>query len=90
MQAAIAHGVQGPTTDRTSNAAVLGERHVRPIGAAVFCLQERGRAGRMQRSFKEGTFAMDVRTSSWISDWNPENDKFWNAKGKFIARRNLI
>ena len=27
---------------------------------------------------------------TWISDWDPENEKFWNAKGKFIARRNLI
>src|SRR5579863_3911115 len=68
----------------------MGESHVRTIGAAACWLQERGRAGRMQRSFKEGTFAMDVRTSRWISDWNPEDDKFWNAKGKFIARRNLI
>jgi NNP family nitrate/nitrite transporter-like MFS transporter len=28
--------------------------------------------------------------TSWISDWNPEDEKFWEAKGKFIARRNLI
>jgi NNP family nitrate/nitrite transporter-like MFS transporter len=28
--------------------------------------------------------------SRWISDWNPEDEKFWEAKGKFIARRNLI
>jgi MFS transporter, NNP family, nitrate/nitrite transporter len=27
---------------------------------------------------------------SWISDWNPEDAKFWESKGKFIARRNLI
>jgi len=33
---------------------------------------------------------MQERTTSWISDWNPEDEKFWNAKGKFIARRNLI
>jgi MFS transporter, NNP family, nitrate/nitrite transporter len=26
----------------------------------------------------------------WISDWNPEDQKFWESKGKFIARRNLI
>jgi NNP family nitrate/nitrite transporter-like MFS transporter len=32
---------------------------------------------------------MHERTT-WISDWNPEDEKFWNAKGKFIARRNLI
>ncbi len=28
--------------------------------------------------------------TSWISDWNPEDTKFWESKGKFIARRNLI
>jgi NNP family nitrate/nitrite transporter-like MFS transporter len=27
---------------------------------------------------------------SWILDWNPEDQKFWESKGKFIARRNLI
>ncbi len=26
----------------------------------------------------------------WISDWNPEDRAFWESKGKFIARRNLI
>jgi NNP family nitrate/nitrite transporter-like MFS transporter len=33
---------------------------------------------------------MSERTTTWISDWNPEDEKFWDAKGKFIARRNLI
>jgi NNP family nitrate/nitrite transporter-like MFS transporter len=28
--------------------------------------------------------------SSWISEWNPEDKTFWETKGKFIARRNLI
>jgi len=28
--------------------------------------------------------------STWISDWNPENETFWKSKGRFIARRNLI
>jgi MFS transporter, NNP family, nitrate/nitrite transporter len=27
---------------------------------------------------------------TWIADWNPDDEKFWQAKGKFIARRNLI
>jgi MFS transporter, NNP family, nitrate/nitrite transporter len=32
-----------------------------------------------------------MRTSpTWISEWNPEDETFWNAKGKTIARRNLI
>src|SRR5579862_2503579 len=33
---------------------------------------------------------MSTRTSSWISDWRPEDPDFWNSTGKFIARRNLI
>ena len=33
---------------------------------------------------------MSKLNSSWISDWDPENVKFWNSKGKFVARRNLI
>jgi len=30
------------------------------------------------------------RDPSWISDWNPEDERFWESKGKKIARRNLI
>ncbi|MGC2223836.1 MAG: MFS transporter [Methylocella sp.] len=33
---------------------------------------------------------MGKRDATWISDWNPEDEKFWESKGKFIARRNLI
>src|SRR5437868_5604025 len=33
---------------------------------------------------------MKTQNSSWISDWNPEDERFWNSSGKFIARRNLI
>src|SRR5947199_3100168 len=33
---------------------------------------------------------MSERTTTWISDWNPEDEKYWNSKGKFVARRNLI
>src|SRR5215468_1539354 len=33
---------------------------------------------------------MTKRGTSWISDWNPEDETFWKSKGKFIARRNLI
>jgi NNP family nitrate/nitrite transporter-like MFS transporter len=33
---------------------------------------------------------MSTQSGAWISDWNPEDEKFWNAKGKTIARRNLI
>jgi NNP family nitrate/nitrite transporter-like MFS transporter len=27
---------------------------------------------------------------AWISEWNPEDETFWNSKGKVVARRNLI
>ncbi len=27
---------------------------------------------------------------TWISDWRPEDEAFWNATGKVVARRNLI
>src|SRR6201988_1324853 len=33
---------------------------------------------------------MSAQNSSWIAEWDPENEAFWQAKGKFIARRNLI
>jgi MFS transporter, NNP family, nitrate/nitrite transporter len=33
---------------------------------------------------------MSKSSTTWISDWDPENEKYWETKGKFIARRNLI
>ncbi len=33
---------------------------------------------------------MSTRDTAWIADWNPEDPKFWEAKGKTVARRNLI
>lgn len=27
---------------------------------------------------------------AWIQDWNPEDEEFWERRGKFVARRNLI
>jgi NNP family nitrate/nitrite transporter-like MFS transporter len=33
---------------------------------------------------------MSNENPAWISEWNPEDETFWNSKGKFIARRNLI
>jgi len=30
------------------------------------------------------------KSPTWISDWNPEDETFWNSTGKTIARRNLI
>src|SRR5436853_1010239 len=33
---------------------------------------------------------MSKGNPAWISDWNTEDEKYWNAQGKTIARRNLI
>jgi NNP family nitrate/nitrite transporter-like MFS transporter len=33
---------------------------------------------------------MSKENSTWIADWNPEDEKYWEAKGKTVARRNLI
>src|SRR5882672_7915387 len=33
---------------------------------------------------------MSEQNSTWISEWKPEDETYWNAKGKFVARRNLI
>jgi NNP family nitrate/nitrite transporter-like MFS transporter len=33
---------------------------------------------------------MTTPNPTWIADWNPEDEKFWNATGKFVALRNLI
>src|SRR5580692_9544894 len=30
------------------------------------------------------------KRETWISDWNPEDENFWESKGKTVARRNLI
>src|SRR5262244_1298263 len=44
----------------------------------------------MTRIVQKGTSLMGERNTTWISDWDPENEKYWESKGKFIARRNLI
>ncbi len=33
---------------------------------------------------------MSKENSSWIADWNPEDEKYWESKGKSVARRNLV
>src|SRR5271157_1763045 len=33
---------------------------------------------------------MSQRASTWISEWNPDDEKFWKSTGKSIAQRNLI
>src|ERR1700694_2670922 len=38
----------------------------------------------------ERNHLMSTQDPTWISEWNPEDETFWNSKGKVIARRNLI
>src|SRR5216684_2308238 len=38
----------------------------------------------------ERSTLMSERNPTWISEWNPEDDKFWKSRGKSIAQRNLI
>src|SRR5580692_4011344 len=33
---------------------------------------------------------MRDQNPTWISEWKPEDEAFWNATGKTVARRNLI
>jgi NNP family nitrate/nitrite transporter-like MFS transporter len=33
---------------------------------------------------------MSERNPTWISEWHPEDEKFWESTGKVVARRNLI
>jgi MFS transporter, NNP family, nitrate/nitrite transporter len=33
---------------------------------------------------------MSRRDAAWIADWRPDDDVFWEERGKVIARRNLI
>ena len=35
--------------------------------------------------------AAGARTGSgWIQEWDPEDKAFWESKGKYVARRNLV
>ena len=70
------------------------------LQAAAFLLARRkkqdARETTRRRIDRGNTNGVDERESamskhaSWISDWNPEDEKFWESKGKFVARRNLI
>ena len=36
------------------------------------------------------TEKLSPKSRTWIDNWHPEHNRFWESKGKFIARRNLI
>jgi MFS transporter, NNP family, nitrate/nitrite transporter len=33
---------------------------------------------------------MSVVRRRWIADWDPENERFWESRGRRVARRNLV
>src|SRR5215470_13800732 len=39
---------------------------------------------------RERASSMTKEKSTWISDWNPEDERFWEATGQYVARRNLF
>ena len=36
------------------------------------------------------TTSSPTRRSHWIDDWKPQDQTFWETRGKKVARRNLI
>src|SRR5262249_46905154 len=45
----------------------------------------RGQGDRAERDL-----SMSKRNSTWINEWNPDDEAFWKKTGRAIARRNLI
>src|SRR5262245_16887759 len=65
------------------------------LQAAAFLLARRKNGERTDRAHNNRDDTMAKSSASelntaWITDWDPENEKFWNSKGRYIARRNLI
>src|SRR5580698_2115077 len=42
------------------------------------------------RHNQKGEAPMNKRSTTWITEWNPEDATFWAATGKAVALRNLI
>src|SRR6202000_186491 len=71
---------------RIETAARLGLPSVHPRA-----LRSVSRTSDEQSFSAERNFAVSEQKSrTWISDWRPEDETFWNSTGKFVARRNLI
>src|SRR6202167_5873658 len=45
---------------------------------------------RCDEPFRTKEISMSSKDPPWVSDWNPEDQTFWETKGKVTARRNLI
>ncbi len=41
-------------------------------------------------SSSSGTDPAKSRSKTWLSEWDPEDDGFWNTQGRSIARRTLV
>jgi MFS transporter, NNP family, nitrate/nitrite transporter len=74
---------RGPMTGRQQRRCPWGEVQVAPLRVRLFYWPD----GRILR--KRGS-SMSKTNTTWISEWNPDDKKFWESKGKRIAQRNLI
>jgi MFS transporter, NNP family, nitrate/nitrite transporter len=41
-------------------------------------------------SAEQKGISVSNQSPTWISEWKPEDETFWNSTGKLVARRNLI
>ena len=57
--------------------------------AAAFCFRPTRNVPCSPSHFRR-KLSMSKGNTRWISEWNPEDEKFWNSGGKAIAQRNLI
>jgi NNP family nitrate/nitrite transporter-like MFS transporter len=58
--------------------------------AVTFAMPQKWASLRHTHLEQKGILTMRERGSTWISDWNPEDEAFWESKGKAIATRNLF
>jgi NNP family nitrate/nitrite transporter-like MFS transporter len=52
-------------------------------------VRDRRAAGRTDIERRK-EFSVSRQNPTWISEWKPEDETFWNSTGKTVARRNLI
>src|SRR5262249_36960555 len=57
--------------------------------AAAFCFRPTRNVPCSPSHFRR-KLSMSKGNTRWISEWNPEDEKFWNSTGKAVAKRNLI
>src|SRR5215472_4843608 len=72
-----------------------GATQQRELGRPKAGVVHRGRSPRLIGQFvDQGRSAPDnpmrKYATTWISQWDPEDDRFWETEGRFIAKRNLF